>query len=173
MKYLIDYNQIPGDMERISRVLGHPEFQNSMCAIHILEKERIFCRHGMEHLLDVARIAYIINLENGYGILKDVIYAMGLLHDVGKYLQYTDKIPHEISSAKMGRKILEDAGYTKEECDVICEAIYNHRSADALTKDVLSRILYQADKLSRACYACEASAECNWSEEKKTPGVIA
>ena len=171
MKYLND-NQIPGDMKRVSNILCHPEFKNSMSAIRTLEKERIFCRHGIEHLLDVARIAYIVNLEEGCGIFKDVIYAAGLLHDVGKYLQYTQKIPHEISSAEIGRKILEDAGYTSDECDAICTAILNHRSSDALEKDVLSRILYQADKLSRACYACEASSECNWSEEKKTPGVI-
>ena len=29
------------------------------------EENRQFCKHGWEHLMDVARIAYIINLERG------------------------------------------------------------------------------------------------------------
>ena len=28
-----------------------------------MRKNRIFCRHGIDHLMDVARIAYIENLE--------------------------------------------------------------------------------------------------------------
>ena len=70
-------------MERIQNILKHPEFEKSMRMIRTLEKERIFCCHGMEHLLDVARIAYITSLEEEAGIKKDVIYAAGLLHDVG------------------------------------------------------------------------------------------
>ena len=165
--------RIPEQMIRVDCILNHPEFQKAMRLIRILEKERIFCCHGMEHLLDVARIAYITNLEEGLRLKKDVVYAAGLLHDVGKYLQYQHGIPHHVTSAEIGQKILDDAGYEKEEQDKIVQAIFNHRDAKALEGDDLSRILYQADKLSRACYACEASNECNWSEEKKTPGVIA
>ena len=165
--------RIPEHMIRVDCILNHPEFQKSMRLIRILEKERIFCCHGMEHLLDVARIAYIANLEEGLRLKKDVVYAAGLLHDVGKYLQYQHGTPHHVTSAEIGQKILDDAGYEKDEQDRIVQAIFNHRDAKALEGDDLSRILYQSDKLSRACYACEASNECNWSEEKKTPGVIA
>ena len=59
------------------------------------EKNRIFCRHGMDHLMDVARIAYIENLEKNCGISKEIIYGAALLHDIGRYLQYTEGIPHE------------------------------------------------------------------------------
>ena len=173
MMYDSSENRIPENMIRVDRILNHPEFKESMRMIRILEKERIFCCHGMEHLLDVARIAYIANLEAGLGLKKDVVYAAGLLHDVGKYLQYQHGTPHHVTSAGIGQKILDDAGYVKDEQDKIIQAILNHREAKALEGDDLSRILYQADKLSRACYACEASKECNWSEEKMTPGVIA
>ena len=159
-------------MERIQNILKHPEFEKSMRMIRTLEKERIFCCHGMEHLLDVARIAYITSLEEEAGIKKDVIYAAGLLHDVGKYLQYMDGTPHHISSAEIGAVILADSGYDDAEIKVICQAIRNHRDGQAAKEDVFSWILYRADKLSRACYACAASSECNWDEEKKTPGVI-
>ena len=173
MKNLENYNQIPGDMERVQRILCHAEFKKSMEEIRILEKDRIFCCHGMEHLLDVARIAYIDNLEQAYGYPKDVVYAAGLLHDVGKYLQYREGIPHHISSEVIARQILEDTGYSAEEIEMICFGILNHRSLEDAGEDGFCRMLYRADKISRACYACSASEKCHWSEEKKTVGVIA
>lgn len=172
MKNLNNNHQIPGDMERIERILCHPEFKKSMEEIQILEKERIFCCHGMEHLLDVARIAYIDNLEQAYGYPKDVVYAAGLLHDVGKYLQYKEGIPHHISSERLARHILTEVGYTNNEIGMICSAILTHRDGAAADQHPFCRMIYRADKLSRACYACRASAECDWSEEKKIPGVI-
>ena len=172
MKNAMNYNQIPEKMERVQRILKHPEFVTSMREISSLEKERIFCCHGMEHLLDVARISYITSLEEEAGLKKDVVYAAGLLHDVGKYFQYMNGTPHHLSSADIGERILADAGYEADEVHDICEAIKSHRDGETAKKDVLSWILYRADKLSRACYVCKASSECNWKEEKKTPGVI-
>lgn len=173
MKNSDKFNTIPGNMVRIQKIVSHPEFKKSMESIRELEKDRIFCRHGMEHLLDVARIAYIENMETGAGYAKDVIYAAGLLHDVGKYLQYTQGVEHHIASERIGRRILTDAGFDGEETEAICEAILAHRKKISAGEKTMKSILYRADKISRACYACEASDQCNWSEEKKTPGVIA
>lgn len=172
MKYLDKYNRIPGDMERLNCILCHPEFKKSMEAIQVLEADRIFCCHGIGHLLDVARIAYIDNLEQGYGYKKDVVYAAGLLHDVGKYLQYRDGIPHELGSERIARQILQDVGYDREELEMICSAILTHRDKTAASGQLLGRLIYRADKISRACYICKAAGECSWSKEKKTPGVI-
>ena len=51
MKKDLSYNQIPENMERVQRILKHPEFETSMSAIRALEKERIFCCHGIAHCL--------------------------------------------------------------------------------------------------------------------------
>lgn len=166
------WNEIPKDMERVQKILRHPEFKKSMDWIDDLERDRIFCGHNMVHLLDVARIAWIDSLEQGEDLRKDVVYAAGLLHDVGKYLQYKEGIPHHISSAELAQKILAEAGFTEDENKIICQAILSHRDRTAAGESRLGRILYRADKISRACYACNAAAECNWSEDKKTPGVI-
>lgn len=173
MKNSDKFNTIPGNMVRIQKIVSHPEFKKSMKLIRELEKDRIFCRHGMEHLLDVARIAYIENMETGAGYKKDVIYAAGLLHDVGKYLQYMQGVEHHIASEMIGRQILTDAGFDGKETEEICEAILAHRKRISAGEKEMKSILYRADKISRACYACEASDQCDWSEEKKTPGVIA
>ena len=37
------------------------------------EKSRIFCKHDLQHSLDVARIAYILNLEADLKIEKEII----------------------------------------------------------------------------------------------------
>ena len=51
-------------MERLNTVLRHPLYQQYYKELREEERDRIFCCHQMEHLLDVARIAYIRNLEN-------------------------------------------------------------------------------------------------------------
>ena len=49
-------------MERVNQIRNHPLYQEHMQKILKLEQDRIFCGHGPEHLLDVARLAWIMNL---------------------------------------------------------------------------------------------------------------
>ena len=49
---------------KMTAIWKHPLFQSSFQRIQEWEKDRIYCRHGMEHFLDTARIAYIRSLED-------------------------------------------------------------------------------------------------------------
>ena len=40
-------------MKNIDRIINHPLFIMSMKKIHDNEIDRVFCRHGIEHSLDV------------------------------------------------------------------------------------------------------------------------
>ena len=157
-------------MKRVNAILAHPLYRECYTRLEELEKDRIFCRHQMTHLLDVARIAYISNMEQGLGIEKEVIYAAALLHDIGKYVQYEDGTPHEQSGEKIASEILgslsEKDAFSDEENRMILTAIRGHRRLreDA---DVLEKLLYTSDKTSRMCFACPAEGECDWSTEKK------
>lgn len=157
-------------MKRVNAILAHPLYRECYTRLEELEKDRIFCRHQMTHLLDVARIAYISNMEQGLGIEKEVIYAAALLHDIGKYVQYEDGTPHEQSGEKIASEILgslsEKDAFSDEENRMILTAIRGHRRLreDA---DVLEKLLYTSDKASRMCFACPAEGECDWSTEKK------
>ena len=51
-------------MKRIDQILSHPVFREQFALLQEAEKDRIFCRHTMEHFLDVARLMYIYNLED-------------------------------------------------------------------------------------------------------------
>ena len=102
-------------MNRYETIISHSAFTSYLKEIEEIEKDRIYCRHGLTHLLDVARIAYIMNLEEGSPFSKDVIYGTALLHDIGKVKQYKEKIPHEKTGAAVAEGILMECGYVKEE----------------------------------------------------------
>ena len=161
-------------MKQINWILKHPLYISSYKYLEDLEKERIFCCHQMPHLLDVARIAYIRNLEDGLGLEKAVIYTAALLHDIGKRLQYEQKIPHEITSAEIAETILssmpKDLAFAPEEQQMILSAIRNHRKP-VPNASALDQLLYESDKASRNCFCCPAYAECNWSEDKKNKEI--
>ena len=157
-------------MHRVNAIWKHPLYQKYYARIEELEQNRVFCRHQMPHLLDVARIAYIRNLEDDMGFAKDVVYAAAVLHDIGKALQYEARIPHELAGVDIAEQILADlpaeAAYTTDEKRMILTAIKGHRRLRE-DPEPLEKLLYESDKASRMCFACPAEAQCDWSREKK------
>lgn len=151
-------------MDRINKILLNRKYKESLEKIKLLEKRRIFCKHSIEHFLDTARIAYIMCLEQNITINKEIIYAFGILHDIGKGMQYEMGIPHHEASANIAKELLNETGFNEEEIDCIISAILSHRKDD---EQGLSSIFYKADKMSRLCFKCDAQEECNWSDTKK------
>ena len=154
-------------MERIDKISDHPLWKWHMAQLKEAEKERLFCKHGIEHLLDVARIAYIENLEQNCGVSKEWIYTAALLHDIGRFLQYSKGISHEEAGAELAEEILKDCGFKQEEKKEILLAITAHRNTETRQDKSLAGLIYRADKQSRMCKFCLAFSECNWSAEKK------
>lgn len=154
------------DLSRSEAVRSHPLFQEEMNRICRMEADRVFCRHGMEHLMDVARAAWIFTLENQYSLRKDVVYAASLLHDIGKGRQYEFGTPHHLASAELAEQILKDCQFTEAEVSDIVDAIRLHRKPTAEEMPLI-QILYAADKKTRLCFSCPVQSDCNWSEEKK------
>ena len=165
-------------MQRVWKIYEHPLFEEGLAKNKEAEKERKFCHHDMNHFLDVGRLMYIFSMERGYALGKEEIYAAALLHDIGKWQQYKAGVPHEIASAEIAKRILEETGFTKVESDRILFAILSHRGKAEETEDAgqdkrqFAELLYDADKISRVCYACPAEKDCNWSREKKNQKII-
>ena len=157
-------------MKRVNAILKAPLYHRCYGRLENLEKGRIFCCHQIPHLLDVARIAYILNIEQDLRIEKELIYAAAILHDIGKAEQYESGTPHEQSGEKIASEILAslpaDAAFSEEEKRMILTAIRGHRKLRE-NAEPLERLLYTSDKASRMCFACPAESECDWSEEKK------
>jgi len=150
-------------LERVNKVLNHPLFCGEFSKINELEKDRVFCRHGMNHLADVARIAYILYLESDCGTKypKELFYTAALLHDLGRARQDIDGTPHERESARLAEVILPECGFDSAESELILDAILSHRTATG-EKPGFAGFIYRADKLSRHCVSCAAEADCDW-----------
>ena len=145
-------------MERINCILGDSDFIGYIAKTGELEKDRIFCHHDMNHLLDVCRISWILNLEEGLSLDKEKVYAAALLHDIGRWVEYETGQDHATASGELAGDILDRCGFSHDEKIDIIDAIKNHRKKEHSTD--LSRILYRADKLSRPCFNCEAIGQC-------------
>lgn len=168
-------------MERVDKILQNSFYRECLVKISDWEEKRQFCRHDSNHFLNVARIAYIINLEENLDIDKEMIYAAALLHDIGRFKQYENGYDHALASAELAQLILKEAGFDEAETEMITEAIMSHRNQNSSDKkeivadlyegdahnEQLKELLYRADKLSRDCYFCKAEPECNWAAEKK------
>lgn len=156
-------------MKRINKIIHHPVFVNQMDRLTDLESERIFCRHDLQHLLDVARLMWIDVLEHQILLDREVVYATALLHDIGRVNQIEQGIPHDQASAELAARILPEAGFTPVEAGTIIRAIRAHRTNESA--DTLSQVLYRADKFSRTCWCCGARNQCKWADEKKNEGI--
>lgn len=182
-------------LPRVNRILGDEEYLKYIHEIEELERDRIFCRHNMEHFLNVARIACLLDHEDSYDVSKpvdshdalkpagspdtskpigshgtsswaEIIYATALLHDIGRGQEYLTGVRHEEESARLAPPIIRRAGFNDEEEGLIISAIANHRNKEC-PEGRLDSIIYRADKLSRPCYYCKASQLCHKTDDKK------
>lgn len=154
-------------MNKVNEILNNNKYQEALNEIEELEKERIFCKHDLEHFLSVARIMEIENLKSQLGFDEEILYAAALLHDIGRHLEYQENVPHEKASYELAETILADTAFTKKEEEEILKAIAAHRNQEESEKDGLAKLLYQSDKKSRPCFWCKAKEECNWPDSKK------
>ncbi|MBS4032650.1 MAG: HD domain-containing protein [Clostridiales bacterium] len=148
-------------MERVRAFTADPGYRRYLSLTEAHETDRLFCRHTFSHLLDTARIAWILCLERGLNFPQSLVYAAALLHDIGRFAQYEDtSVDHANESANLAAPILEKHGFTIEEIHTIQKAIRTHRLPPETVTDSLGAILAEADDLSRPCYKCTAQNDC-------------
>ncbi len=180
-------------MKFVEKIIKHPVYIEILKELEKLEEARIFCCHGLPHLMDVARIAYIYDLEQALNIEKEVIYLAALLHDIGRVKEYREGIPHEQASREMAEVFLKELQYPIEKIEIILTAIEGHRNKDVkescfrdcvdikqeIEKNLAEKsmseklrfVINMADKKSRNCFFCGAYEQCNWGEDKKNKVV--
>ena len=153
-------------LELTNKILKNQRYRSLVKELEMLEKDRIFCGHDMEHFLNVARIALILCSENGIKADSDIIYAAALLHDIGRVEEYRSGTPHDRASALIAGDILTETGCPDTVKSQIISLISAHRTAES-GKTELEKIFFRADKKSRLCFCCKAQDECNWPEYKR------
>ncbi|MEA4988296.1 MAG: HD domain-containing protein [Anaerovorax sp.] len=157
-------------MEIVYKILKHPKYIKYMELNAEAERNRLFCKHDLQHAFDVARVAYIMSLEKDLTIEKEIIYATALLHDIAKWKQYMYGVDHASEGAILARKILEDIGFVVKDVEEIMEAISTHRKKD-MQKSILGEVLYESDKLCRPCVFCRSIDQCNRFTDGKKPEI--
>jgi uncharacterized protein len=158
---------------RVNQILQHHLYEDYSIKNKLAEEKRIYCRHGSDHGLSVARIAYIYLLENwddssgensvlkaDRGIAKEIVYAAGILHDIGRWVEYETKEDHAQAGARLAVPILRESGYEEQEIEVICQGILQHRLDPAAAQSELGQALARADDWARDCHNCESKATC-------------
>ncbi len=151
-------------MKRVNKIIESPDYNLYLQRNEKAEEGRLFCKHPFEHLVAVARLTYILLLEdNALFISREMAYAAGLLHDIGRWQQYQTGEDHAESSAKLAAPLLESAGFSKSETDLILKAIRQHRlKAKAEEhRSPLSIALCRADAYTRICFCCSVRDKCN------------
>jgi len=159
-------------LDRIDMIKKDPLYLECLSLNSLREQERVFCRHDQEHLEAVARISLKIITEavgldrfardqglEGTTQAAGVIYAAGLLHDLGRWRQYDAGEDHAGAGARLARPVLERAGFAKQEIGLVTRAITEHRRAGP-GASLLGRVICLADDLSRPCATCQARSEC-------------
>ncbi|MHB8172474.1 MAG: HD domain-containing protein [Thermincolia bacterium] len=159
-------------MKRISRILTDEDFQEFMALNEAKETGRQFCNHDLKHVIDVARVAYTLFIEdclagkepakNYFPSLteaKEVVYAAGLLHDIGRWCEYDRGEDHALVGGVLAPPILVRAGFSPQEQNIISRAIEEHRKAGD-EASFMGKILFKADKMVRLCCYCQARQDC-------------
>lgn len=160
-------------MKRIELLLKNTQFLKELNQIEKLEETRIYCRHDLSHLLDVARISWILVLEQNLSIEKSLVYAAALLHDIGRAMEYREGISHDEASVQLAKEILPKCGFVEDEIHIICEVILGHRHEKQNHSSLLlQQILREADWRSRVCFRCKAEKTCKWSQERKNKTIL-
>lgn len=163
-------------------IYNHPQYKELYTRLVELEQSREFCNHTMTHFLDVARLMYIRVLEEDIRIadlerrvLKELIYAIGLLHDIGRVDQIENGTSHDIASARLCQLILPECSFSDKETEIIRQAILHHRNSNheeqQSDRSCLGQLLFWADKKSRKCYECKMTEACNWAETLKNKEI--
>lgn len=159
-------------MYRVDSILNDPWYKSCLNSNAYWEQDRRFCRHDYQHMLDVARIAYMLVLENNcldkiaapatpgtFLNSKEIIYAAGILHDMARWLQYKEGQDHAEAGARMAEPVLYRAGFDPHEKDIIITAIREHRTPSP-NASLLGQYICRADDLARPCNRCAAQADC-------------
>lgn len=159
-------------MERVGLIMEDPFYQECLAKNKAAEVTRKYCKHDFQHMLDVARIAYILCLEAGdlnhfmadnkitsRAEAKEIIYATGIVHDLARWKEYAEGGDHSVMGAELAKDVLERCNFNQNEIRIITSAIREHRSIGQYLS-ILGEKIYRADNLSRICTQCEANVDC-------------
>lgn len=162
-------------MEKIEKIIANPLYVDYLKRNGDAEAGRIFCSHDFDHVVETARLTYILILEEGNPFIsREIAYAAGLLHDIGRWAEYQNGTDHALKSSDLAEEILTEAGFSLAETRLIQEAISEHRDKNSNHGSIssLSAALARADNLTRKCFCCSSREKCNKNEQQPNMNTL-
>ncbi|MCR5667243.1 MAG: HD domain-containing protein [Eubacterium sp.] len=175
-------------MKNFAKLLKENEdYKAYMKQLAELEQDRKFCRHGEDHLMEVASLAAWAASVCRVPHDPDIIILAAMLHDIGRVY---GNAHHDESSAKIAQELMVQIRVPEDIRVRVLDLIEAHRNKDPKkylikTYDQLRDALEEvseverlafvfawADNRVRNCYECKATAECYWSESRKNKEPI-
>jgi HD superfamily phosphodiesterase len=105
---------------------------------------------GIPHIREMLHYCDLFAAETGAD--REILTVATYLHDIAAHLY--DWEEHDVKSAEVARKFLDDAGYPPGKTARVIAAIMAHRlprsGAEAKKMAIEDKVLYDADKLARA-----------------------
>ncbi len=104
--------------------------------------------HGIVHIMEVIRRAFALNDTFKLGLDENIIYAICVYHDLGKYEDH--KIHEKIAASNFINDENMKKFFTNEERNIIKEAIQDHRSSkEDEPRSVYGKLISSADRNTR------------------------
>lgn len=121
--------------------------------------------HGIEHIKTVIQRSFEIIEEFNLDINKDMVYTIASFHDIG-YKQNPDK-HEEISSEMFKNDTNITKFFTKEEINIIAEAIVDHRaSLEYEPRSIYGKVISSADRETSVRDMLERSVKYQFDKHK-------
>lgn len=121
--------------------------------------------HGIEHIKTVIQRSFEIIEEFNIDINKDMVYTIASFHDIG-YKQNPDK-HEEVSSEMFKNDTNITKFFTKEEINIIAEAIVDHRaSLEYEPRSIYGKVISSADRETSVRDMLERSVKYQFDKHK-------
>lgn len=121
--------------------------------------------HGIEHIKTVIQRSFEIIEEFNLDINKDMVYTIASFHDIG-YKQNPDK-HEEVSSEMFKNDTNITKFFTKEEINIIAEAIVDHRaSLEYEPRSIYGKVISSADRETSVRDMLERSVKYQFDKHK-------
>lgn len=104
---------------------------------------------AISHTLQTATLSALIAMHRDCD--PELSYAAALLHDTGKFLENSGSALHASKSAGFARRWIEEHGlFSREETEIICDAILHHSDKNRKEDSEYAEVLKDADCTARA-----------------------
>lgn len=105
--------------------------------------------------------------------IKDRFYVVGLLHDIGRSIQYRTGEHHSTAGAELTGQILSEIEYPEDRIRETVDFIRDHHGRQNIYTDktAIGYYIERADQLSRNCFCCPAAETCKWRTEERNQTI--